>query len=146
MRPKRSSARPTSRSGSPGCEGAALTCSSPTPSPRRPDVTPPAPSPPSCRATSRPIPPVDPVTMQTLSPRPSSMVTSLDGLTTFLIVRHGQSTWNAEHRWQGLPDPPLSELGSEQARALAAELHDVPLHAVYASDLQRARETAEAVA
>ena len=67
-------------------------------------------------------------------------------MTTFLIVRHGQSTWNAEHRWQGLADPPLSELGREQARALAAELRDVPLDAVYASDLQRASETAEAVA
>jgi probable phosphoglycerate mutase len=81
-----------------------------------------------------------------LSPRPSSMATSLDGVTVFLIVRHGQSTWNAEHRWQGLADPPLSELGREQARALAADLRDVSLDAVYASDLQRARDTAEAVA
>jgi probable phosphoglycerate mutase len=67
-------------------------------------------------------------------------------MTTILIVRHGQSTWNAERRWQGLADPPLSELGREQARQLAAELADVPLDAIYASDLQRARATAETVA
>ena len=67
-------------------------------------------------------------------------------MTTILIVRHGQSTWNAEHRWQGLADPPLTELGLEQARELATALRDVPLDAVYSSDLQRARETAEAVA
>ena len=37
-----------------------------------------------------------------------------------LLVRHGESTWNAEHRLQGQADPPLSELGREQAQALAA--------------------------
>jgi broad specificity phosphatase PhoE len=67
-------------------------------------------------------------------------------MTTILIVRHGQSTWNAEHRWQGLADPPLSELGRRQARELAAELLGTPLDAVYSSDLQRARDTAEVVA
>jgi broad specificity phosphatase PhoE len=67
-------------------------------------------------------------------------------MTTVLLVRHGQSTWNAEHRWQGLADPPLSELGREQARELANALRDVPLDAVYSSHLLRARETAEVVA
>jgi len=33
-----------------------------------------------------------------------------------LLVRHGQSTWNAEERWQGQADPPLSHLGEQQAR------------------------------
>lgn len=67
-------------------------------------------------------------------------------MTTILVARHGQSTWNAEHRWQGLADPPLTDLGHEQAQALAAELADVPLGAIYSSDLERARETADAVA
>ena len=53
------------------------------------------------------------------------------------LVRHGQSTWNAERRVQGQQDPPLSELGREQARSLS--LHGVP---VLCSDLRRTRETA----
>ena len=67
-------------------------------------------------------------------------------MTTILIVRHGESTWNSEHRWQGHADPRLSEFGREQARELAEELRDVRLDAVYASDLRRASETAEVVA
>ena len=60
-----------------------------------------------------------------------------------LIVRHGQSTWNADGRWQGQADPPLSALGEAQARAAADALPDVDL--VVASDLARARETAEII-
>lgn len=62
-----------------------------------------------------------------------------------LLVRHGESTWNAKHRLQGQLDPPLSALGREQARALAplvAALH-VPADHVRCSDLTRARQTAE---
>jgi broad specificity phosphatase PhoE len=58
-----------------------------------------------------------------------------------LLVRHGQSVWNAEGRWQGHADPPLSPLGEEQAAAAAARLDGVT--AVYTSDLLRARRTAE---
>jgi broad specificity phosphatase PhoE len=61
-----------------------------------------------------------------------------------LLVRHGQSTWNAERRWQGHADPPLSDLGRSQAKAAAAAVGGVD--AVVASDLQRARETAEIIA
>jgi broad specificity phosphatase PhoE len=63
-----------------------------------------------------------------------------------LLLRHGQSTWNAERRWQGWADPPLSELGREQARWAASALATVGFGAVVASDLRRARETAEVVA
>ena len=63
-----------------------------------------------------------------------------------LLLRHGQSTWNAEGRWQGWADPPLSELGREQARWAAVSLLSVGFHAVVSSDLRRARETAEIVA
>lgn len=66
--------------------------------------------------------------------------------TTILFVRHGESDWNAERRIQGHTDRPLSGRGRAQARALAAELSDEPLDAVYTSDLTRARETAEAIA
>ena len=58
-----------------------------------------------------------------------------------LLVRHGQSTWNAEGRWQGWADAPLSDVGEEQARAAAKHLPDVD--AVVSSDLLRARRTAE---
>ncbi len=61
-----------------------------------------------------------------------------------LLLRHGQSTWNAERRWQGQADPPLSELGVRQARRAAAVLG--PATAIWSSDLQRARQTAELLA
>lgn len=63
-----------------------------------------------------------------------------------LLLRHGQSTWNAEGRWQGWADPPLSPLGEAQARAAAARLRDEALSGVVSSDLERARRTAELVA
>jgi glucosyl-3-phosphoglycerate phosphatase len=60
-----------------------------------------------------------------------------------ILVRHGESTWNAEERLQGQLDPPLSERGREQALALAPILDAVPDGRVVCSDLGRARETAE---
>jgi broad specificity phosphatase PhoE len=60
--------------------------------------------------------------------------------TRILLVRHGQSVWNAVGRWQGHADPPLSDLGRVQARTAAAALG--ALDAIFASDLQRAMETA----
>jgi broad specificity phosphatase PhoE len=63
-----------------------------------------------------------------------------------LLVRHGQSTWNREHRIQGQLDPPLSEVGRRQAGALARRLAGHRLAGFYASDLKRAWETALAVA
>jgi probable phosphoglycerate mutase len=67
-------------------------------------------------------------------------------VTTLLLARHGETDWNRELRIQGHSDIELNELGRSQARALAEELADVELDAVYASDLGRARETAEIVA
>lgn len=64
-------------------------------------------------------------------------------MTELLIVRHGETTWNAELRFQGHADQPLNETGRAQARALADELSDVRADAIYSSDLVRARETAE---
>jgi glucosyl-3-phosphoglycerate phosphatase len=60
-----------------------------------------------------------------------------------ILVRHGESTWNAEERLQGQLDPPLSERGREQSRALAGVVDGIPESRVICSDLARARETAE---
>jgi 2,3-bisphosphoglycerate-dependent phosphoglycerate mutase len=71
--------------------------------------------------------------------------------TEFLIVRHGQTPWNVERRIQGWRDIALNQHGRAQAEQLATYLAKqdgqyTPLHAIYSSDLARARETAQAVA
>jgi broad specificity phosphatase PhoE len=68
------------------------------------------------------------------------MDSSLSPTTRVLLIRHGQSEWNATGRWQGQADPPLSDLGRRQAREAARAIGAVD--AVWASDLQRAAETA----
>ena len=65
-----------------------------------------------------------------------------------LALRHGQSEWNAEGRWQGQADPPLPSLGEQQALFAANQLLDRGeiFDAIASSDLQRARRTAEIIA
>jgi glucosyl-3-phosphoglycerate phosphatase len=62
-----------------------------------------------------------------------------------LLVRHGESTWNAERRLQGQANPPLSDRGRREAAALAPLLREFPKDRVLVSDLERARETAALV-
>ncbi len=66
-------------------------------------------------------------------------------MTRLLLIRHGRSVWNAEHRIQGQADPPLDEMGREQARRLAERLREETPVALYTSTLQRAQETAEII-
>lgn len=67
-------------------------------------------------------------------------------MTRLLLLRHGQSTWNAEGRWQGWADAPLSPLGERQAADAAAHLAGVGITRVCSSSLQRAHRTATIIA
>jgi probable phosphoglycerate mutase len=68
-------------------------------------------------------------------------------VTRLLLVRHGQSEWNAERRWQGRADPPLSDLGRHQAASASVEgAVDLTVDVVVTSSLARAHETARLLA
>lgn len=62
-----------------------------------------------------------------------------------VLVRHGETDWNREHRFQGHADQPLNERGREQARELADRLQHESAAALYTSPLRRASETARIV-
>jgi len=79
-------------------------------------------------------------------PMPGSAATGEPRVTRVLAIRHGETDWNVAARIQGLTDIPLNALGRQQAARLARALADETLHAVYTSDLQRARDTAAALA
>jgi probable phosphoglycerate mutase len=67
-------------------------------------------------------------------------------MTDIILIRHGETDWNQVRRLQGHWDIALNELGHRQASALALALSSEKPTAIYASDLQRARDTAQAVA
>jgi probable phosphoglycerate mutase len=67
-------------------------------------------------------------------------------VTRLLLLRHAESEWNAEGRWQGTADPPLSARGEEQAGAAGELVRPFGFAAVVSSDLRRARRTAEVLA
>ncbi len=62
------------------------------------------------------------------------------------MIRHGESEWNAAHRYTGHQDVALSPLGSQQAQCVAERLVDEPVTAIYSSPLRRAHHTALALA
>ena len=66
-------------------------------------------------------------------------------MTVLLLVRHGETDWNAAGRLQGHTDRPLNDYGRRQAKELAERLAGEGADAIYASDLVRAKETAEIV-
>lgn len=67
-------------------------------------------------------------------------------LTTFALVRHGQTDWNAERRLQGSTDIPLNDIGRGQARDAVAALSGYEWDAIVSSPLSRAAETADLIA
>jgi probable phosphoglycerate mutase len=66
--------------------------------------------------------------------------------TELILIRHGETVWNLENRWQGHQDSDSSPLGLQQIRAVAERMAKVPFDALYTSDLPRAYRMAEAVA
>lgn len=66
--------------------------------------------------------------------------------TKLFLVRHGETIWNKELKYQGHTDTPLSEEGLRQAELVAARLAGEKIDTVYASDLSRAMITAEMIA
>jgi broad specificity phosphatase PhoE len=66
--------------------------------------------------------------------------------TRLLLVRHGETTWNVERRFQGQQDSPLTERGRWQAERLAERLRPLPIAAIYSSDLGRTMATADVLA
>jgi 2,3-bisphosphoglycerate-dependent phosphoglycerate mutase len=67
-------------------------------------------------------------------------------MTELILLRHGETDWNRELRFQGHVDVPLNATGLEQARRLARRLAGETAHSLYSSDLLRAQQTANPVA
>ncbi|MCS6863299.1 MAG: alpha-ribazole phosphatase [Abditibacteriales bacterium] len=67
-------------------------------------------------------------------------------MTRLIFVRHGETAWNVELRFQGQRDTALSARGRVQAQQVAERLRHEPIRAVYSSDLSRAVDTARAIA
>jgi Fructose-2,6-bisphosphatase len=67
-------------------------------------------------------------------------------MTRFIVIRHGQSEGNHNQVFQGQGEYPLTELGQKQASATADFLSNTEIHAFYASDLSRAKDTAKQIA
>lgn len=76
----------------------------------------------------------------------STALNPLSGVTEILLIRHGETAWNAERRLQGHLDIPLNDEGLRQAAALGRALRSENLDVIFASDLQRAMQTADAIA
>lgn len=67
-------------------------------------------------------------------------------MTRLVLIRHGETDWNVEGRYQGQADPPLNEKGLVQARQLTEQLQGAQIGVLYTSPLLRAKQTADIVA
>src|SRR3989344_135459 len=61
------------------------------------------------------------------------------------LIRHGETSWNAEGKAMGVSDIPLTPKGKRQAKAIGQLLKDYPIDVIYSSPLDRAHETAKAI-
>lgn len=64
-------------------------------------------------------------------------------MTRIILVRHGETTWNVEGRYQGQEDTPLSERGLQQGQLLAVGLRNIPIDVCISSPLQRSFQTCQ---
>lgn len=62
------------------------------------------------------------------------------------LVRHGQTDWNLNHRFQGQTDVPLNKTGEDQVQKIAQRLSKIKIDAIYSSDLKRTVQTADIIA
>src|SRR5262245_18496734 len=76
----------------------------------------------------------------------SSIEGTIGIMTELIVMRHGETDWNRQHRFQGQIDVPLNASGRAQAERLAHRLADEAFDVVVSSDLLRARTTAELAA
>lgn len=67
-------------------------------------------------------------------------------MTRFFLVRHGETVWNRERKYQGQSDIPLTDEGRIQAEKLSERLKNEEIDIIYSSNLKRAVETAEIIA
>lgn len=70
----------------------------------------------------------------------------MNNLTTFYLVRHGQTEWNEKKLIQGFKDSPLTDSGIIEVKKLAKKLKNIKFDYIYSSDLLRAKRTAEIIA
>jgi len=66
-------------------------------------------------------------------------------MSTIVLIRHGETDWNVEGRYQGQADPPLNSLGVQQAQQLALELGNSSIDILYTSPLLRTKQTADLI-
>lgn len=62
-----------------------------------------------------------------------------------VLIRHGQSEWNALGLWTGQEDVPLTDMGKQEARRAVEHLKDIPLHKAHTSRLARAKQTLQEI-
>ena len=67
-------------------------------------------------------------------------------MTEIYLIRHGQTLWNLDHRFQGKTNTPLTAQGRLEAEELANRLERIPFETVFSSPLDRAKETAQIIA